>query len=177
MYPLVEVPDLLREVHEWTGFADHFTHVRNGDVPKNLSAMLAGVWPMLRTLGPKRMAGASKGLALTRLGGCAHSTPDRRHTARLKRASPMPTPSIRIRAFGAMAQRHRPMANSSVRATGLAKRGDVNLHYGSEPGSKFYSHLSDQYGYFSIFAHQSHRERGGLCARWAIRSGHCPRHP
>lgn len=30
------------------------------------------------------------------------------------------------------------------------KRGDINLHYGSEPGSKFYSHLSDQYGYFSI---------------------------
>ncbi|AYM60908.1 hypothetical protein At1D132_49010 (plasmid) [Agrobacterium fabrum] len=31
-----------------------------------------------------------------------------------------------------------------------AKRGDINLHYGSEPGSKFCSHLSDQYGYFSI---------------------------
>jgi len=31
-----------------------------------------------------------------------------------------------------------------------AKRGDVNLHYGSEPGSKSYSHLSDQYGYFTI---------------------------
>lgn len=31
-----------------------------------------------------------------------------------------------------------------------AKRGDINLHYGSEPGSKFYSHLSDQYGYFGI---------------------------
>lgn len=31
-----------------------------------------------------------------------------------------------------------------------ARRGDINLHYGSEPGSKFYSHLSDQYGYFSI---------------------------
>ena len=26
----------------------------------------------------------------------------------------------------------------------------MNLHYGSEPGTKFYSHLSDQYGYFSI---------------------------
>ena len=24
------------------------------------------------------------------------------------------------------------------------------MHYGSEPGTKFYSHLSDQYGYFSI---------------------------
>lgn len=31
-----------------------------------------------------------------------------------------------------------------------AKRGDINLHYGSEPGTKFYSGLSDQYGYFSI---------------------------
>ncbi len=30
-----------------------------------------------------------------------------------------------------------------------AGRSDVNLHYGSEPGTKFYSHLSDQYGYFS----------------------------
>lgn len=33
--PLVEVPDLLREVHEWTGFADCFTHVRTGDSPRN----------------------------------------------------------------------------------------------------------------------------------------------
>ncbi|MET3524839.1 hypothetical protein [Mesorhizobium abyssinicae] len=38
-YPLVEVPDLLREVHEWTGFADHFTHVRSGDNLRNVSAM------------------------------------------------------------------------------------------------------------------------------------------
>src|SRR5271166_3179249 len=36
---------------------------------------------------------------------------------------------------------------ASDRAAG---RSDVNLHYGSEPGTKFYSHLSDQYGYFSI---------------------------
>lgn len=43
MYPMVEVPDLLREVHDWTGFADHFTHVRTGDTPRNVSAMLAGV--------------------------------------------------------------------------------------------------------------------------------------
>ena len=31
-----------------------------------------------------------------------------------------------------------------------ARRSDINLHYGSEPGSKFYSGLSDQYGYYSI---------------------------
>ena len=33
MFPLIEVPDLLREVHEWTGFVDQFTHVRTGDTP------------------------------------------------------------------------------------------------------------------------------------------------
>lgn len=55
MYPLVEVLDLLRDVHDWTGFADHFTYVRTGDAPRNVSAMLADA----TNFGPKRMAGAS----------------------------------------------------------------------------------------------------------------------
>jgi TnpA family transposase len=41
-------------------------------------------------------------------------------------------------------------AEEQKRVDRAAKRGDFNLHYGSEPGSKFYSYLSDQYGYFSI---------------------------
>ena len=68
MYPLVEVPDLLREVHEWTGFADQFTHVRTGDVPQNVAAMLAGVLADGTNLGPKRMAGASKGISAHQIG-------------------------------------------------------------------------------------------------------------
>ena len=39
---------------------------------------------------------------------------------------------------------------SLVLSAAAAGRSDVNLHYGSEPDTKFYSHLSDQYGYFSI---------------------------
>jgi hypothetical protein len=68
MYPMVEVPDLLREVHDWTGFADHFTHVRTGDVPRNVSAMLAGVLADATNLGPKRMASASKGISAHQIG-------------------------------------------------------------------------------------------------------------
>lgn len=68
MYALAEVPDLLREVHEWTGFADQFTHVRTGDVPQNISAMLAGVLADGTNLGPKRMAGASKGISAHQIG-------------------------------------------------------------------------------------------------------------
>ncbi|ABQ62497.1 hypothetical protein H721_02603 [Brucella ovis IntaBari-2006-46-332] len=64
MYPLIEVPDLLREVHEWTRFADQFTHVRTGDMPQNISAMLADG----TNLGPKRMAGASKGISAHQIG-------------------------------------------------------------------------------------------------------------
>lgn len=37
------------------------------------------------------------------------------------------------------------------RAIGLGSGAATSiLHYGSEPGSELYSHLSDQYGYFSI---------------------------
>lgn len=76
MYSLVEVPDLLREVHEWTGFTDQFTHVRTRDASQNISAMLAGVLADGANLGPKRMAGASKGISAIRLAGCAASTLD-----------------------------------------------------------------------------------------------------
>lgn len=76
-------------------------------------------WPMRRTSAQSEWRAHPRGSALTRLGGCVHSMPDQRPTARRKRASPMPTPSIRIPSFGAMAQRHRQMANSSARATEL----------------------------------------------------------
>lgn len=60
--------------------------------------------------------------------------------------------TYRSSAFPPVGQRNGRVVRPTVlRASDrAAKRGDVNLHYGSEPGSKFYSHLSDQYGYFSI---------------------------
>lgn len=66
MFPQIEVPDLLRE---WTRFADQFTHVRTGDAPQNVSAMLAGVLADATNLGPKRMASASKGISAHQISG------------------------------------------------------------------------------------------------------------
>jgi hypothetical protein len=80
MYPLVEVPDLLKEVHNWTGFADQFVHVRTGETPRNIAAMLAGVLADGTNLGPKRMATASKASLLTKSAGCASSMPGRKPT-------------------------------------------------------------------------------------------------
>ena len=150
IYPMVEVPDLLREVHDWTGFADYFTHVRTGDVPRNVSAMLAGVLADATNLGPKRMASASKGISAHQI-GWMRTFHARSETYRAAQACVTDAhtrhPHSRLWGNGTTASSDGQFFRASDRA---AKRGDVNLHYGSEPGSKFYSHLSDQYGYFSI---------------------------
>lgn len=150
MYPLVEVPDLLREVHEWTGFVDQFTHVRTSDTPQNISAMLAGVLADATNLGPKRMAGASKGITAHQI-GWMRTFHARSETYRAAQAcvtdSHARLPHSQLWGDGTTASSDGQFFRASDRA---AKRGDVNLHYGSEPGSKFYSHLSDQYGYFGI---------------------------
>lgn len=143
MYPLVEVPDLLREVHEWTGFADHFTHVRTGDAPRNVSAMLAGILADATNLGPKRMAGASKGISAHQI-GWMRTFHARSETYRGAQACITDAhgghPHSRLWGNGTTASSDGQFFRASDRA---AKRGDVNLHYGSEPRSKFYSHLSD----------------------------------
>lgn len=150
MYPLVEVPDLLREVHEWTGFADQFTHVRTGDAPQNISAMLAGVLADGTNLGPKRMAGASKGISAHQI-GWMRSFHARSETYRAAQACVTDAhtrhPHSQLWGDGTTASSDGQFFRASDRA---AKRHDINLHYGSEPGSEFYSGLSDQYGYFSI---------------------------
>ncbi len=150
MYPLVEVPDLLREVHEWTGFADQFTHVRTGDAPQNISAMLAGVLADGTNLGPKRMAGASKGISAHQI-GWMRSFHARSETYRAAQASVTDAhtrhPHSQLWGDGTTASSDGQFFRASDRA---AKRSDINLHYGNEPGTKFYSGLSNQYGYFSI---------------------------
>jgi len=150
MYPMVDVPDLLKEVHDWTGFADHFTHVRTDDAPRDASAMLAGVLADATNLGPKRMANASKGISAHQI-GWMRTFHARSETYRAAQAcitvAHTRHPHSRLWGNGTTSSSDGQFFRASGRA---AKRGDINLHYGSEPGSKFYSHLSDQYGYFSI---------------------------
>jgi hypothetical protein len=128
MYPLVEVPDLLREVHEWTGFADQFTHVRTGDVPQNVAAMLAGVLADGTNLGPKRMAGASKGISAHQI-GWMRSFHARSDTYRAAQAAVTDAhtrhPHSQIWGEGRTASSDGQFFRASDRA---ARRGDINLH-------------------------------------------------
>jgi TnpA family transposase len=150
MYPLIEVPDLLMEVHHWTRFADRFTHIRTQDPPRSIPAMLAGVLADATNLGAKRMAAASKGVSPQEITWkrIFHTRPE---TYKLAQACITDRhtqhPHAVLWGDGSTASSDGQFFQASDRA---GKRGDVNLHYSSEPGSKFYSHLSDQYGYFSI---------------------------
>jgi hypothetical protein len=117
MYPLVEVPDLLRDVHDWTGFVDHFTHVRTGDAPRNVSAMLAGVLADATNLGPKRMASASKGISAHQI-GWMRTFHARSETYRAAQACITDAHTVtRIPVCGAMERPRRPTDSSSVRVT------------------------------------------------------------
>jgi TnpA family transposase len=150
LYPRVEVPDLLREVHQWTGFAEQFTHVRTGEVSPSISAMLAGILADGTNLGPKRMALASKGIFAHQI-GWARLFHARSETYRAAQAcitdAHAAHPHAKLWGAGSTASSDGQFFRASDRA---AKRSDINMHYGSEPGSKFYSHISDRYGYFSI---------------------------
>lgn len=146
MYPFVEVLDLLTEVHEWTRFADQSTHVRIGDPPRNSSAMLAGVLADGTNLGPKRMAIASKGISAHQISWMRmfHARAETYRTAQACISDAHSRhPHAQLWGNGATASSDGQFFRASDRA---AKRADINLHYGSEPGIKFYSHLSDQYG-------------------------------
>ena len=148
--PNVHITDLLAEVDGWTGFADKFTHLRIGDMVRNRSAILAAVLADATNLGPKRMAEASSNVSERQISWARlfHVRPE---TYRAAQAAIIYAhsahPHAALWGAGATSSSDGQFFRASDRAAG---RSDVNLHYGSEPGTKFYSHLSDQYGYFSI---------------------------
>lgn len=127
-------PAELAVLETWTGFAENFTHVRTGDSPRNISAMLAGVLADATNLGPKRMASASKGITAHQI-GWMRTFHARSETYRAAQACITDVhsqhPHSRLWGDGTTSSSDGQFFRASDRA---AKRGDINLHYGSEPG-------------------------------------------
>ncbi len=57
--PRVRLTDLLVEVASWTGFTQHFTHLKTGEPAKDLEPILAAILADGTNLGLSEMAGAS----------------------------------------------------------------------------------------------------------------------
>jgi TnpA family transposase len=148
LIPHVKITELLAEVDQWTGLGDRFVHLRTQAPPKNRQALLTAVLADGINLG------------LTRMSEACHETTWRQLSWT---ADWHVREECYAQALAGLidAQHRQPLAaywgsgttSSSdaqfFRAGGRGEVGGlVNLHYGQDPGVKFYTHLSDQFGPF-----------------------------
>jgi TnpA family transposase len=148
LIPHVKITELLAEVDQWTGLGDRFLHLRTQAPPKNRQALLTAVLADGINLGLTRMSEACRETTWRQLSWTADW-----HVREECYAHAL--------AGLTDAQCKQPLAahwgsgtssSSDAQFFRAGGRGEVsgliNLHYGQEPGVKFYTHLSDQFAPF-----------------------------
>ena len=146
LMPHVKITELLAEVDGWTRLADRFVHLRTLAPPKHRHVLLTAVLADGINLGLTRMSEACRATSWRQLTWTADwHIRDECYTQALA---------------GLIDAQHRQPLSSHwgsgttsssdaqfFRAGGRGEvRSHANLHYGQDPGVKFYTHLSDQFG-------------------------------
>ncbi len=147
--PAVRITDLLQEVDNDVGFTEAFTHLRTGVPCKDRVGLLNVLLAEGLNLGLSKMAEAT-------------SSHDYFQLSRLSRWHIESDAINRALAMVIAAQSELPMATnwgSGITASSdgqffsAARQGEamnlINAKYGSEPGLKAYTHVSDQFGPFA----------------------------
>jgi len=147
--PAIRITDLLQEVDNDTGFADAFTHLRTRSPCQDRIGLLNVLLAEGLNLGLSKMAEAT-------------SSHDYFQLSRISRWHIESDAINRALAMVISAQSGLPMAaywGGGVTASSdgqffpAARQGEamnlINAKYGSEPGLKAYTHLSDQFGPFA----------------------------
>jgi TnpA family transposase len=148
MLPRLRVTELLAEVHDWTRFADCFGHLRTGAPANDSQALMTALLADATNLGLARMARSSKVFSHSKLLWIAEwHVRDETYQAALAclvdaiHAQPV----TKIWGDGDTSSSD----GQFFRAGGHGEaRADYNAKYGSEPGVKFYTHVSDRYAPF-----------------------------
>ncbi len=150
LLPRIRITDLLAEVNSWTDFSSCFTHLRTREQVRSTPAILSAILADATNLGAKRMAEASADVSERQI-VWSRLFHIRSETYRAAQAAITDAQTLhshaRLWGTGTTSSSDGQFFRASDRAS---SRSDSNRHYGSEPGGKFYSHLSDQYGYYSI---------------------------
>jgi TnpA family transposase len=148
MLPRIRITDLLSEVARWTLFIDCFTHLRSGETVADPRILMAGLLADGLNLGLTRMAEACTIASLGQLAWVADwHIRDETYALALRRLVDHQQREPFAAVFGG------GFASSSdgqfFRAGGFGRdSGQFNAHYGDDPGSKFYTHVSDRYAPF-----------------------------
>jgi TnpA family transposase len=146
--PRVRITDLMSEVARWTMFTDCFTHLRTRQTVAEQRVLMACLLADGLNLGLTRMAEACTVASLGQLAWTADwHIRDETYALALRRLINQQQREPLAALFG------EGTASSSdgqfFRAGGLGRGiARLNAHYGDEPGSKFYTHVSDRHSPF-----------------------------
>lgn len=147
--PRPRITDLLAEVHGWTGFSERFLHLRSGAPPEDVLALMTASLADATNLGLARMARSSTVSTHSKLLWTAEwHVRDETYQAALACL----VDAIHAHPFTKLWGNGDTSSSDGqfFRADGHGEaRADHNAKYCSEPGAKFYTHVSDRYAPFN----------------------------
>ena len=149
LLPHIKITELLMEVDGWTGFTNHFTHLKSGDLAKDKTLLMTTILADGINLGLAKMAESCPGTTYTKLAWLqAWHIRDETYNAALANLVNAQFQHPFSDHWGDGTTSSSDGQNFRV-GSKAQSTGHVNPKYGSEPGRTFYTHISDQYAPFS----------------------------
>ncbi len=152
LLPRIRITDLLEEVDAWTGFSDGFGHLRTNTPAPDGRLLHAALIADGLNLGLMRMAEACDGATYWKLAQVAdwhiRDSAYRSATDLLVEAQEK-IPIAALWGDGSTSSSDGQYFAASGRARAVAT---ANLRYGTEPGVKFYTHVTDQFAPYATAA-------------------------